>query len=402
MNKTVLVIDDSSVLRDIMREVLEDAGFNVIEAPHGQLGLERAQELAPDIVLCDINMPVLDGYGFVQAARAHEHLRTVPILMVTAMAEKKSMRRAMDAGADDFLTKPFTPEELVAAVSGQLARRERHEADTERSLDRLRGALMTSVPHELRTPLTSILGYSQLLMARAGRLSADQQAEMHRHIHVSAQRLSRTIGRYMAWSELNAARGDGQLRSSERVDAQGLTEVLASKSFRTLVLDSLPGEWASLPSNDRMLAGRQLRIDLEPAQIHCHCDDLLRLLAELISNGLKFSVPGATVWIEGRMQPGGDYHIDVRNHGPALPAQVHKVSGALIQFGRDQQEQQGAGLGLALCALLAQRNAAGVQWIRTDGAPNVVRLKLAARAAAQPQAGGTPAIEAATSAPGRA
>ena len=79
MNKTVLVIDDSSVLRDIMREVLEDAGFNVIEAPHGQLGLERAQELAPDIVLCDINMPVLDGYGFVQAARAHEQLITAYI-----------------------------------------------------------------------------------------------------------------------------------------------------------------------------------------------------------------------------------------------------------------------------------------------------------------------------------
>lgn len=387
MNKTVLVIDDSSVLRDIMREVLEDAGFNVIEAPHGQLGLDRAQQLAPDIVLCDINMPVLDGYGFVQAARAQEHLRTVPILMVTAMAEKKSMRRAMEAGADDFLTKPFTPEELVSAVTGQLARRERHEADTERSLDRLRGALLTSVPHELRTPLTNILGYSQLLIARAGRMSADQQADMHRNIHDSAQRLSRTIGRYMAWSELNAARGDGQLRSGERVDAQGLTDVLASKAFRTLVLDSLPGEWASLPSNDRMLAGRLLRFDLAPAQIHCHCDDLLRLLAELISNGIKFSVPGATVSLEGRMQPVGAYHIDIRNHGPALPAQVHKVSGALIQFGREQHEQQGSGLGLALCGLLAQRNDAGVQWVRTDGAPNVVRLKLAARAVAEPQAG---------------
>jgi len=387
MNKTVLVIDDSSVLRDIMREVLEDAGFNVIEAPHGRLGLERAQQLAPDIVLCDIHMPVLDGYGFVQAARAHEHLRTVPILMVTAMAEKKSMRRAMEAGADDFLSKPFTPEELVSAVTGQLARRERHEADTERSLDRLRGALLTSVPHELRTPLTNILGYSQLLIARGGRISGDQQADMHRHIHDSAQRLSRTIGRYMAWSELNAARGGGQLRSGERVDAHGLTDVLASKAFRTLVLDSLPGEWASLPSNDRMLAGRLLRFDLAPAQIHCHCDDLLRVLAELISNGIKFSVPGATVSLEGRMQPGGDYHVDVRNHGPALPAQVQKVSGALIQFGREQHEQQGSGLGLALCGLLAQRNGAGVQWVRTDGAPNVVRLKLAARAVAEPQAG---------------
>jgi CheY-like chemotaxis protein len=378
MNKTVLVIDDSSVLRDIMREVLEDAGFDVIEAPHGQLGLAQAQQHSPDIVLCDINMPVLDGYGFVQAARALEPLRTVPILMVTAMAEKKSMRRAMDAGADDFLTKPFTPEELVAAVSGQLAKRERHEADTERSLDRLRGALLTSVPHELRTPLTNILGYSQLLIARAGRMSADQQADMHRHIHESAQRLSRTIGRYMEWSELNAARGSGSLRSGERVDAQGLTDVLASKAFRALVLESLPGEWASLPSNDRLLAGRLLRLDFEPAQIHCHCEDLLRMLAELISNGIKFSVPGATVLLEGRLQPGGDYHIDVRNHGPGLPAQVQKVSGALIQFGRDQHEQQGSGLGLALCGLLAQRNGAGLQWMRTDGAPNVVRLKLAA------------------------
>lgn len=376
--QTVMVIDDSSVLREIMREVLEEAGYEVVEAAHGQLGLERAIAQPPDIVLCDINMPVLDGYGFVQAARAQPALRTMPVLMVTAMAEKKSMRRAMDAGADDFLSKPFTPEELVAAVAGQLARRERHAADAELSLDRLRGALLTSVPHELRTPLTSILGYAQLLVGRGETLPSARRIEMYRHIEGAAQRLSRTIGRYLEWSELNSARGSGQLRRGEPVATERLAELLCGRAFRALVLESLPPDWASLPCNERQLAGRPLQIDLAPALIHCQGDDLLRLLAELIGNALKFSVPGGTVRVEGRLRPDGSYHLDVMNPGPAVPAHIQKVSGALIQFDRERQEQQGSGLGLALCCLLVQRNGGGLQWVRTDGAPNTVRMKFAA------------------------
>ncbi|PXW98782.1 phospho-acceptor domain-containing protein [Sphaerotilus hippei] len=383
-HKSVLIVDDSGVVREIMREVLEDAGYEVFEAAHGQLGLEQARRQVPDIVLCDINMPVLDGFGFVQAARADPQLRTVPILMVTAMAERKSMRRAMDAGADDFLSKPFTPEELIEAVSGQLARRERHTAETAQSLDVLRGALMSTVPHELRTPLTTILGLTQLLVERDEQIGRDRRLDMLRDISGAAQRLSRTIGRFMEWAELNAA-APGALAGQHRASTGALVEQVADPAFRQRVLAALPAEFAQLPHSDRMLAGRMFRCEVPAAELGIGQDDLQRLVVELVGNAVKFSVPGAPVVVDGQSD-GRHFLLDVRNHGPALPPDVHRQQGALIQFDRGHQEQQGSGMGLALCHLIARRHGASLHWVRTDGAPNTVRIKVPLAAPPTPSA----------------
>jgi two-component system sensor histidine kinase/response regulator len=372
--KTVLIVDDSAVVRDVMREVLEDAGYNVLEAENGRRGLEVAASRPPDIVLCDINMPVLDGFGFVEGARADARLRTVPILMVTAMAERKSMRRAMDAGADDFLSKPFTPEELIEAVSGQLARRDRHTAETEQSLDVLRGALMNTVPHELRTPLTTILGYTQLLIERDEAIGSEKRQTMLKDVHSAAERLSRTIGRFVEWAELNAA-APGSWAGLHRTTSAGLVEHVADKRFRQRVVEALPADLAHLPHGDRMVAGRMFRCELAPADLGVSAEDLRRLLVELVSNAVKFSMPGAPVVLLGKAE-GRHYLLDVCNHGAAMPVDVHRQHGALVQFDREYQEQQGTGMGLALCHLIARRYGAALLWLRTDGAPNTVRIKL--------------------------
>jgi len=195
--KTILVIDDSGVVRQLAAHLLRKDGHQVFEAANGREGLELALSLRPDLAICDINMPVLDGWGFVAEARACEALHTMPILMVTANQDRESSRRAMSTGADDYLTKPWKPAELRAAIRGLADKLTRHRAETERSLDRLRGAMLATVPHELRTPLTSIMGWTQLLMMRRHKVSDEQVGDMLQSIHTSATRLTRTIQRML-------------------------------------------------------------------------------------------------------------------------------------------------------------------------------------------------------------
>lgn len=373
--KRVLVVDDSPVMRALMCDTLRAAGHDVAEAPDGQQGLNLARERLPDLVLCDINMPVLDGHGFVQAVRADADLRTLPILMVTTESERGAMRRAMDAGADDYLTKPFTSTELFSAVQAQLQRRQRHDDEAEQRLDHLRGAVMHTVPHELRTPLTTILGYSQLMLARAGRLPPERQTEMLRSIHGAAEQLSRTVGRFMEWAELNAQAGR-TAPTQQVTPAAVIAELLGSPDFRTRLQSGLPADLAGLPSSDRLIAGRPFRCSLAPAALRADPVALTRILVELLGNAVRFSKPGAPVLLSG-VAEGSAYVIDISNHGPALPLQVQRqTGGALMQHDRERQEQQGCGLGLALASLLAERDGGSLQWVRTDGSPNTMRVRV--------------------------
>ncbi len=112
----ILIIDDDDVSRLALRRLLEKDGFQVECAADGQTGLELARTLDPDLVLLDIMMPELDGYQVCRALRDDENLAEIPILMLTSLEDQESRIQGLDAGADDFLTKPFQPRELRARV----------------------------------------------------------------------------------------------------------------------------------------------------------------------------------------------------------------------------------------------------------------------------------------------
>ena len=120
--KTILLIEDDVVIRENTAELLEMAGFAVLTAENGQLGVAHALATKPDLVVCDIMMPVLDGYGVLQIFNQHAQLAGVPFIFLTAKTERLDQRRGMALGADDYLTKPFDRAELLSAISGRLHR----------------------------------------------------------------------------------------------------------------------------------------------------------------------------------------------------------------------------------------------------------------------------------------
>lgn len=122
--KKILVIDDNEDIRSNTAEILELSGYSVVQAADGREGIEKAIETNPDLIICDIMMPVLDGYAVMHAIRKHEFLYNTPFVFLTAKTERTDMRKGMELGADDYITKPFSGTELLNAVDGRLKKME--------------------------------------------------------------------------------------------------------------------------------------------------------------------------------------------------------------------------------------------------------------------------------------
>ncbi|HEX8659211.1 MAG TPA: response regulator [Hymenobacter sp.] len=120
--KTILLIEDNDFIRENTAELLEITGYHVLTAENGKIGVEKALATKPDLVVCDIMMPVLDGYGVLHIFNQNPQLAGVPFIFLTAKTERVDLRRGMELGADDYLTKPFDSSELLSAIAGRLAR----------------------------------------------------------------------------------------------------------------------------------------------------------------------------------------------------------------------------------------------------------------------------------------
>ena len=116
MSMTVLTVDDSRTMRDMLKLALSEAGYNVIQAEDGIHGLEVLQGSSPDVIITDINMPRMDGFGFIEEVRSDPRHRGVPILVLTTESDDEKKSRARMAGATGWIVKPFNPVKLVDAI----------------------------------------------------------------------------------------------------------------------------------------------------------------------------------------------------------------------------------------------------------------------------------------------
>lgn len=122
--KKILLIEDNVEIRENTAEILELAGYKVATAENGKVGLEEARSFKPQLIICDIMMPVLDGYGVLHVLQKNEELQNTPFIFLSAKSERSDMRKGMEMGADDYITKPFTETELLSAIESRLKKSE--------------------------------------------------------------------------------------------------------------------------------------------------------------------------------------------------------------------------------------------------------------------------------------
>jgi PleD family two-component response regulator len=176
---SILIVDDDDIVRTIMRAELEAEGYIVTEAKDGLEGCEACWMAVPDLVICDVIMPKMDGFELCRQLRRHPSSVTVPILQVTSLDDTSSVEKAYDAGATDFISKPLqwsilkhrvrymlrsarAFDELRRSQAAVIAAREKAEV-----ANRAKTEFLANMSHELRTPLNAVIGFSTLMHDRA-------------------------------------------------------------------------------------------------------------------------------------------------------------------------------------------------------------------------------------------
>ena len=202
--KTILVIEDDAPSLATYSLALETAGHRVLRAPDGLAGVALAREHAPDLVLCDIDLPGLNGWEVLRAIRDDSVLADTQFVFMTGHLRAHTPRAGMERGADDFLEKPFGVAALLACVDARLRRAALARRLGERALGELRATLHSNLPHELFTPLASIIGLVEVMRQDPAGASPAETAEFLGDIHRAAHRLHRTLRNYLFALELDS------------------------------------------------------------------------------------------------------------------------------------------------------------------------------------------------------
>ena len=153
--QTILVIEDDPEILDNICDLLDGEGFNAIPASNGLQGIDEALTHVPDLIISDVMMPEIDGYGVIEEIRKHPSTSTIPFVFLTAMADKKDHRRGMNTGADDYLTKPFLADDLLKAIKIRLEKQALIDHSAEARMEDLRTNISRIIPHEFSDTFAS-------------------------------------------------------------------------------------------------------------------------------------------------------------------------------------------------------------------------------------------------------
>ncbi|MDX2163312.1 MAG: response regulator [bacterium] len=334
----ILIIEDERALMEDLIAILQYANYDAEGAGGGEIGLQTAVEWKPDLILCDIMMPGMDGFEVLTRLRHDEKTSGIPFIMLTARGDRDSMRRGMDLGADDYLTKPFSAAEMLSAVEARLKRyTELTDTSLQGQLEATKQQLARMVTHELRTPLISINMVLDVLSRQIDHLERQELAEMIETIRGGSQRLTHRVEQLVYLTQIDAGLLNAAVLRDHGVCVP-LWDILMSSInlARRFAYSQQPG--VTLETED-----------LNPeATVICNPPALKQALAELISNALKFSPANGMVKISQAMARGRVW-VTITDQGEGIPeAAVKEALRPFAQINRERSEQQGIGMGLAL------------------------------------------------------
>ncbi len=335
---TILVIEDEAAILDTIVDTLQAEKFDVHSAANGSLGIELARKHMPDLIICDVMMPLMDGFEVLRQLRDDPKTATIPFIFLTAKAERDDLRKGMELGADDYVSKPFMPKELLKAVGTRLKRQTDLVKKYEESLNELRKNIIYALPHELKTPLVSILGFAEMVKLDVETADPDHIRQMADNILVAGKRLHRLIENYLAYAQIEIMATDAR-----QVDALRNHSITDPTTIAMTVAKQKAEEYER--QSDLVLElyyGPVFRISES---------DFKKIIEELVDNAFKFSEAGSKVLLRST-QEDENFVLHFRDHGRGMSGEQLKSLGVYMQFERALYEQQGLGMGFTVAKRL--------------------------------------------------
>lgn len=339
---SILVVEDHEPLLKAIQLVLERAGYRVLTATDGQEALMIMDRVRPDLIIADIMMPHMDGYAFYEAVRARPEGLAIPFVFLTARTTREDVLRGKGMGVEDYLTKPFDPEELLVVVRSRLKRAAEIQQAAATEMDRLKQQIVTILSHELRTPLTYITGYTELALDELHTLSPEALQQFLEGIRRGSERLNRLVNDLLTLIRLDTGRAETEFR-------------LLVRSCGTLaeLIQKTVDQYKPLAAQNGITLHVRLAHPLPPVSI---CEPFfMDALGRLLDNAIKFSRDkGTAVWVDA--QVAGEWvEISVRDEGIGIrPEELPHIFERFRQIDRERMEQQGVGLGLAIARELVR------------------------------------------------
>jgi signal transduction histidine kinase len=334
----ILFVDDNADMREYVARLLSER-WHVELASDGDEALAAIRRNHPDLVLCDAMMPGLDGLSLLRAIRADEALRTLPVIMLSARAGEEEAARGLTAGANDYISKPFSARDLLVRVATNLAAsksarenvlaRQTAEAAerTQRLLLEFQERFVAVLGHDLRNPIYAINMAAGLLTQLAPKFNDELTTRTIRRLGSSSRRMAKMVDQLMDLSRLRLGTGF-TLAPIENDLCELLTEVIeelrTAHSTRTIVLECPPGVVGSW---DR--------------------DRLEQVFSNLIGNAVHHGLPDTAITVS--VQPERDVVcVEVHNRGAPIPEEIRDTLFEPFRRGERISRTNSAGLGLGL------------------------------------------------------
>ncbi len=355
----ILLVDDSADMRDYIKRLLSPH-YAVETAADGAEGLRLARANPPDLVLTDVMMPKVDGFGLLRELRADPELKLVPIIMVSARAGEESRVEGLERGADDYLVKPFSARELIARVHSHVAlHRLRAQTEQERQsllereqqaraaaeeANRAKDEFLAMLGHELRNPLSPILTSLNLMQMRGSDSFRRERDIIERQVH----HLVNLVDDLLDISRIT--RGKIQLKL-ERIEL--ITVVVKAIEMASPIIEQRMHHLiANVPAVG-------LLVEADPTR-------LAQVISNLLTNAGKYTEPGGNIWIRAEReenQNGGTIVLRVRDNGIGIgPAMLPRVFDLFSQGTRSLDRAQGGlGIGLTIVKSLVDLHGGSVE-----------------------------------------
>lgn len=359
---SVLVVDDNPLILNVVRGLLKSEHYDVVAACDGQEALQLLQGHEVDVIICDVMMPAMDGYELHRKVREQATLSHIPFVFLTALDDQSERNRGREVGADDYLTKPFDPQELLAVVKGKIARARGLKAVSEERYDSYRKKVIHTLSHEFRTPLVAINTGAELLLEQHDNINVDRLRGLIEAIRRGGLRLERLVNDFMLLQQIEA----------------GIANRLVETRHQICRVTSLLAQCQQLC--EPQLAQEGFRYSFVPCadtiEVDVYEPHIIDIVQRLVSNSLKFSKEVKEVDVVTLAQD-PEIYFEVRDRGIGID--LDKVNEALNIFGqinREKLEQQGGGLGLAIAGRYAMLNRGRIEFERRPEGGTIGRLVL--------------------------
>ena len=330
-NSKILVIEDTQSIREEIKDILGFEGMEVITAKNGQEGIDRAKEYSPDLILCDVMMPIKDGYQVFNEIQHDVILKDTPFLFISAKATTGNIRKGMILGADDYITKPFDIDLLIKSIKSRLAKAANRKYSEKEKRETLQKNISQAIPHELLTPLNAIIGFSSIMKESATSISSEKIQQFSEAILESGSRLHDTIKKFIYHTEVELLLND-----------ESQKDLLQSEIIKFGIL-ILSNQCEQVAAKHNRLSDLKITPNIFDVKISLSHFEII--ISNIIDNAFKFSKKGNTVHIEV-ITDEIFVHISVCDEGIGIDRITKKNIEAFTQFNRNKIEQQGLGLGL--------------------------------------------------------